>query len=93
MIWITFLKSSKLAVKVDRLILNHTLFSISLRAKACDEPSVLSTLVMLSSILNNIKEERCRQSSARVRIVDGYKRKGVFKVNKRVEDKFCNSFS
>ena len=93
MIWVTLLKSSKLVVKVDRLILNHTYFSISLRAKECNEPSVLSTFVMLSSIPGNVKEEGYKQSSARARVVDEFKRKGVFKVNKGVEDKFCNSFS
>ena len=38
---------------------------------------------MLSSILDSVKEEGCRKSSARVRGVDKYKEKGVFRVNER----------
>ena len=53
-------------------------FSIS---KACKELSVSSTFVMLSSILDDIKGERCRQGSTRMRGVDKYKGNCVFKVN------------
>ena len=35
---------------------------------------------MLSSILDSVKEEGCRKSSARVRGVGKYKEKGVFRV-------------
>ena len=44
-------------------------------------------MVMLSSILDGVKEEGYRQSSARVRGVDKYKEKGVFKVNEGDKDK------
>ena len=46
------------------------------------ERSVSSTFVILSNISDNLKEERCTQSSTRDRGVDKYKEKGVFKVNK-----------
>ena len=38
---------------------------------------------MLSSVLDDIKGERCRQSSARMRGVDKYKGNCVFKVNEQ----------
>ena len=41
-------------------------------SKACKESSVSPTYAMLSSILNNVKGKRCKQSSARVRVVDKY---------------------
>ena len=62
-------------------------FFIFLCSKARKEPLVSSTMVMLSSILDGVKEEGCRQSSARVRGVDKYKEKGVFKVNEGDKDK------
>ena len=37
--------------------------------------------------MDNVKEEGYRQSSARVRGVDKYTRKDVFKVNERGKDK------
>ena len=46
----------------------------------CKESSVSSTFVMLSSILDDAKGAGCRPSSARVRSIDKYKGKGVFKV-------------
>ena len=55
------------------------MFQSTLSSKVCKEPSVSSTIV--SSIVDNVKGERCRKSSARVRGVDKYKGKGVFTVN------------
>ena len=61
----------------------HTLipFFVLLNSKACKEPSVSSTFVMLSSISDDAKGECCKQSRARVRGVDKYKGNGVFKFN------------
>ena len=63
--------------------LNHIPFSVFLYSKACKEPSISSTFVTLSSILDDVKGEGCKHSSAKVRGVDKYKEKGVFKVNER----------
>ena len=51
-----------------------------LYSKACEEPSVSSTFVMLSSNLDDIKGEECRPSFGRVRCVGKYKGRSVFKV-------------
>ena len=61
---------------------NSIPFFTFLCSKTCKEPSVSSAFAMLSSVLDDVKGEGCRQSSARVRSVDKYKVKGVFKVNK-----------
>ena len=61
--------------------LNHILFFILPCSKASKETSVSSIFDTVSSILDNVKGEGCRQSSARVRGVDTYKRKGAFKAN------------
>ena len=51
-------------------------------SKACKKPSLSSTFVMLSSILDDKKGEKCRKSSVMQRVVKKCKRKGLFKVNK-----------
>ena len=62
--------------------LNHIPFFILLNSKACKEPSISSTFVMLNSISDDAKREWWKQSRARVRGVDKYKGNGVFKYNK-----------
>ena len=80
------LESLNLEVNIQFNYLNHIPLFIFLHSKACKEPPVLSTFVMLSCILENVKGEECRKNSARVWGVDKYKGKGVFKVNE--EDKY-----
>ena len=53
-----------------------------LYSKVCKEPSVTSAFVTLSSIVDDVKGEGCWQSSARVKGVDKFKGKGLFKFNK-----------
>ena len=48
-------------------MLKSDTFFISLYSKTCQEPSNLSTFVMLSSISDDVKGEVCRQSFARPR--------------------------
>ena len=60
-------------------IFNHIHIFTFLYSKACKESPVSSTFVMLSSILDDLKE--CRQSSARMRDIFKYKEKDVFTVN------------
>ena len=63
--------------------LNHIPFLIFPYSKSSKEPSVSSTFVMLSSILDDVMENVCRQSSGRVRGVGKYEGKDVFKVKKK----------
>ena len=51
-------------------------------SKACKEPSVFSTFAVLRSILEDVKGDGCRQSSARVRDIDKYKGKVAFIIKK-----------
>ena len=51
-------------LKSIELFKSHTLF-VFLYSKACKEPLVSSTVVMLSSLSNDIKRERCRHIFAR----------------------------
>ena len=46
----------------------------------CKEPSVSSTFVMLSRIVDDIRGDKCRQTPARVNGVDKYEGKVVFKL-------------
>ena len=61
--------------------LNHILFFVFPYSKASKEMSVSSIFDTANGILDNVKGEGCRRSSARMRGVDTYKRKGVFKAN------------
>ena len=67
--------------------LNHIPSFILLNSKACKEPSVSSTFVMLNNNSNDAKRDWCKQSRAKVKGVDKYKGHGVFKFNKRGKSK------